>query len=177
MCFMNGKYRDSVDFSFDKIEANFNTLQWIDETLKNLKNYDSELQGVSKEFSEYMQWTIQAFTESLEDDFAIPEALSTMFAFQKFANSNIREWLFSLSERDAIIDMYRTFDSVFAIIDFSVLEDQEWEIPVLVQEMFDARNQAKAEKKFEEADTLRDEILKSGYKIVDDRQGSRLETV
>jgi cysteinyl-tRNA synthetase len=89
--FINCKYRDSVDLSFDKIEANFNTLRGIDETLKNIKNYESEIEGVSIEFREQMQEVIQSFTESLEDDFAIPEALSVMFQFQKFINFNMRD--------------------------------------------------------------------------------------
>jgi cysteinyl-tRNA synthetase len=36
LSFMNGKYSDSVDFSFDKIDANINTLKKVDESLKNL---------------------------------------------------------------------------------------------------------------------------------------------
>ena len=175
LCFMNGKYRDNIDFSFDKIEANFNALKGIDQTLKNLKNYSTDLTGVSKEFSEYMQETIGMFQEALEDDFAIPEALATMFAFQKFVNSNISEWLLSSEEVLSVIDMYKTFDSVFAIVDFSILEESSESIPETIIEKFEKRNIAKKEKNFQQADTLRGEILELGYKIVDDRQWSRLE--
>jgi cysteinyl-tRNA synthetase len=173
--FINGKYRDNIDFSFDKIKANFNTLRGIDQTLKNLKNYSTDLTGVSKEFSEYMQEIIGMFQEALEDDFAIPEALWVMFTFQKFVNSNIAEWLLSQEEVVSVIDMYKTFDSVFAIMDFSILENNDEDIPEVILEKFEARNKAKKDKNFEQADILRDEILEAGYTIVDDRQGIRLE--
>lgn len=175
--FMNGKYRDSIDFSFDKIEANFNTLKGIDQTLKNLKNYQTELTGVSKEFSDYMQDTIYMFQQALEDDFAIPEALALMFQFQKFVNSNISDKLFSQEEVMSVIDMYKTFNQVFAIIDFSILENTDWDIPQEVLNKLEARKQAKADKDFTLADLLRDEIGEAWYKIIDDRQGMRVEKV
>jgi cysteinyl-tRNA synthetase len=34
--FMSAKYRESVDFSFEKLEQNFNTIKKIDEALKKL---------------------------------------------------------------------------------------------------------------------------------------------
>lgn len=175
--FINCKYRDSVDLSFDKIEANFNTLRGIDETLKNIKNYESEIEWVSIEFREQMQEVIQSFTESLEDDFAIPEALSVMFQFQKFINFNMRDGLLSKDEVLSAVEMYKTFDQVFAIMDFSTLEDSDQEIPQDILQKLQDRNVAKSDKDFDVADSLRDEIQEAWYKIVDDRQGSRLERI
>jgi cysteinyl-tRNA synthetase len=36
LVFVNGKYNDSIDFSFSKLEQAFNTLKKIDESLKTL---------------------------------------------------------------------------------------------------------------------------------------------
>jgi len=36
LSFMNGKYRENVDFSFEKLEQNFNTIKKIDEAIKKL---------------------------------------------------------------------------------------------------------------------------------------------
>jgi cysteinyl-tRNA synthetase len=55
--------------------------------------------------------------------------------------------------------MYKTFDSVFAIIDFSILDEGSIEISEDIQSKFEARNQAKKDKNFSEADRLRDELL------------------
>lgn len=89
--FINGKYREPIDFSFSKIEANFSALKSVDETFRNIKCYKTELTGVTKAFSEDMQETISEYIEKLEDDFSIPEALAVFFGFQKFVNLNLRE--------------------------------------------------------------------------------------
>jgi cysteinyl-tRNA synthetase len=36
LSFLAGKYRDNIDFSFDKIEANITTISKIDETIKKV---------------------------------------------------------------------------------------------------------------------------------------------
>jgi len=36
---MNGKYRDSIDFSFSKLEQAINTIGKIDEAIKNLERF------------------------------------------------------------------------------------------------------------------------------------------
>jgi cysteinyl-tRNA synthetase len=69
--------------------------------------------------------------------------------------------------------MFKTFNQVLAIIDFDVLKDEE--IPANILKKFDERNKAKKEKDFEKADKIREELLKLGYRIVDDRGGSYVE--
>ena len=69
--------------------------------------------------------------------------------------------------------MFKTFDSVLSILDFEVLKSEE--VPENILEKFEQRNIAKKAKDFTLADTLRDELLWLGYKIIDDRNGSRVE--
>jgi cysteinyl-tRNA synthetase len=60
----------------------------------------------------------------------------------------------------AIIDVLKTFDEVFSIMNFDILEEKEEKIPENISELFEKRQNAKKEKNFKEADLLRDEILK-----------------
>ena len=182
LSFLNWKYRDSIDFSFDKLQANINTIKKIDETIKNI-SYASELSKskeyrvwVTKEFSEYMQDIIQEYIFRLEDDINIPEILAVFHSFIKFINNWIKNKDFSYEEYEAIIDMLDTLNYVLQIIDFDVLEENN-EIPKEIVEKFEARNIAKKEKNFELADSLRDELLKSWYKIIDSREWSRVEKI
>jgi len=187
--FINCKYRDSVDLSFEKLEANFTTIKRINETVKNVvRNLASpltvSLQGreevpiwISREFREDMQWVMQDFIACLEDDFNMPEALALLFSFQKYVNAWIDWQKFSKEELESIIDMYEQLDEVFWIIDWSVLEENETEIPENITELFEKRNTAKSEKDFELSDTLRDELLEKGWKIIDSREGSRVEKI
>ncbi len=185
--FINCKYRDSVDLSFDKLEANFTTITRINETIKNVvRNINSPLLGgdawkaeggISREFREDMQWLMQDFIAKLEDDFNMPEALALLFSFNKYVNAGIAEKKLSKEELESVIDMYEQLDEVFWIIDWSVLEEKEDEIPEEISKLFEQRNIAKSEKNFETADTLRDELLEKGYKIIDSREGSRVEKI
>ncbi|MDD5770103.1 MAG: cysteine--tRNA ligase [Candidatus Gracilibacteria bacterium] len=179
LSFMNAKYRESVDFSFEKLEQNFNTIKKIDETLKKLNRViKSGILGevkVRRDFREELQDFIGEYVEKIEDDFNMPEALSIFFAFTTFVNTQIDSSKLSISEANSLMEMFKTFDSVLSILDFNILKSEE--IPEDILEKFEARNEAKKDKNFTLADSLRDELLSFGYKIIDDRSGSRVERI
>jgi cysteinyl-tRNA synthetase len=55
------------------------------------------------------------------------------------------------------MDMFKTFNEIFAIIDFDILKDEE--IPKNILKKFEERNKAKKEKNFKKADEIRDELV------------------
>lgn len=180
LSFINWKYRDSIDFSFDKLIQANNTLESIDETLKNLKKYLSKKvknKWVSKDFREYLQIIIGEYIECLEDDFNITWALAVIFGFQKKVNLIMRDNDFSHEDIEATVDMYKTFDQVLWIIDFSFFENEEEKVSEELLALLEERNKAKTEKDFEKADLLRWKIKDSWYKIIDSREGSNLERI
>lgn len=81
LSFINGKYKDSIDFSFDKLGASIQTIGGIDEMVKVVEREKGTVKSseVSIEFREYMQEIINRYIETLEDDFNIPEALAVFF--------------------------------------------------------------------------------------------------
>jgi len=178
LSFMAGKYRESIDFSFSKLEANINSVNKIDETIKKLDfaMQSAESRWVTKEFSMQMQTFIADYIEALEGDFNTPEALAVFYAFLKFANTWIGDSSFSLEELESCLDMFETFDQVFCLLDLELLEAED-EIPAEILEKLEARNTAKAEKNFELADKLRDELSEAWYKIIDSREWTRLERI
>jgi cysteinyl-tRNA synthetase len=174
LSFINGKFRESIDFSFDKLEANFNTINNIDSAIKNIYSYDSEDIGIARDFRESMQNFIWNYMYYLEDDFNIVEALVVFHELVKFVNIGIREKSFSSEEKQSILDMLETFNQVLWILDFSILAEDV--IPVEVLAKLEARNKAKKEKDFSGADNLRKQIEEMWYKVVDEREGSRVES-
>lgn len=180
LSFINAKYASQVDFTFDKLQANINTINSIDELLKlvnrEIELWEKDLVWISRDFRDYMQELSQEYMSNLEDDFNIPEALATFFHFTKYINTQIRDKNLSIQELKSIIDMCKTFNQVLWIFDFNILEKKE-NIPVLILEKLEKRNIAKKEKNFELADKLRDELLNSWYKIIDNRDWSYLEKI
>lgn len=176
LAFMNAKYRESVDFSFEKLEQNFTNIKKIDESIKKLSRLIATgnlTEGkFRRDIREELQDFIGEYIEKLEDDFNMPEALSIFFLFITFANTHIDSGKLSLWEAQAILNMYETFNQVLSIMNFDFVEE---EVPAEILEKFEERNEAKKQKDFEKADSIRDELLELWYKIVDDRSGSRVE--
>jgi cysteinyl-tRNA synthetase len=179
LSFIAGKYRDNIDFSFAKIETNFSTLKKLDETLRRLsefkKNNEWDGKKTRRDFSYKLQWFVSHFIESLEDDFAIPEALVDVYETATFANIELDSKKISASEASALIELFRTYNQVLGIIDFSILD--EVEVPQDIEQKLQARNAAKSEKNFTLADNLRDELLSAWWKIIDSREGTRVEKI
>ncbi len=176
--FIAWKYRESIDLSFEKLDSMFNTIHWLDETVKTLSleigEWWNNSKWVSRDFREYMQDVIQEYTSHLEDDINIPDALSVVFSFSKFVNTWIRNKDFSLDELKSIMNMFETFESVLWVLDFTKIWEKVY-IPEDITEMFEERNSAKLNKDFDLADKLRDELDSRWYVVIDDRNGSRLE--
>lgn len=176
--FMNAKYSSQIDFSFSKLEANINTINSIDETIKTIsreiKSWEKKNKWISRDFREFMQEIMQEYVNNLEDDFNIPDALAVFHSFLKFINTGIREQELSLEEITSANDMLNTLNQVLWIVDFKILEVNEI-IPNSITKKLEERNNAKKLKDFETADKLRDELLSLWYKIVDERDWSRLE--
>ncbi len=181
LSFINGKYRDSIDFSFSKLEQALNTIKKIDETIKTLdrsiQTGEKKVLMISRVFRNEMQIILSEYMQRLEDDFNMPEALAEFHSFVKFVNTWIADQSFSLDEEKSLLDMFKTFNEVLWIIDFSILEELTEDIPQDIQEKLEARNIAKKNKDFEGADKMRNELEEAGYKIIDNREGSRVEKI
>jgi cysteinyl-tRNA synthetase len=53
--------------------------------------------------------------------------------------------------------MFKTFDSVFSLLDYSILDEEK--IPENILKMFEERNNAKKDKNFDYADKIREELF------------------
>ncbi|MDD2487417.1 MAG: cysteine--tRNA ligase [Candidatus Gracilibacteria bacterium] len=174
--FMNygAKYSESFNFTFDRLRQAIQNIKTFDEAFRRIKNYKKIEGKVSKETSDNLQYFVQNYITSLEDDFSTVEALVSVFDLVKYVNSGIDDNLFNSAEIDAIIGVFKTFNEVLNVFDFNIFEEQE-PIPENIIKLLEQRNAEKSAKNFEMADKLRDEISLLGYKIVDDKNGSRAE--
>lgn len=183
LSFISWKYRDTMDFSLDKIKSNIKTIENIDNLIKNINLSIKDKQKtistniwVSREFSKTLQDFLKDFVSSMEDDFNTPEALAVFFSLNKFVNTNLQKDLFSFEELKSLLDFYKTFNEILAIIDFDLVNKYN-KIDSKILKKLENRNNAKRKKNFELADSIRDELLKDGYKIIDDRNWARIEKI
>ncbi|EKE27495.1 MAG: hypothetical protein ACD_3C00198G0009 [uncultured bacterium (gcode 4)] len=173
---LQARYDDSFNFTFDKLKQAATTLKTFDEVFKRIKNYAPVEWKVKKEVSENIQAFIQEYISKLEDDFNTPEALATVFEFIKYVNTFIDAEAFNDKEIKAVIDVFKTFNEVLSIMDFTILEKEE-NIPENIIKLVEQRVQAKLAHDFTLADSIRSEVEKRWYKIVDDKNWSRAEAI
>ncbi len=195
---LQNQYRENFNFTWDRLGASINTIKWLDEMMKRLGRYmdgltwdDPETAGledlrernakwrlkfheISREFRDNQQSYIQEFIEKLEDDFDTLGAMTIVFEYQTYINTAIDDELFSLEECKSIVDFLKTWNEVLAIFDFDLLRSNEV-VPNEIIALLAERNQAKFNKNYKESDRIRDELDGLGYKIIDEKNGSRVE--
>jgi cysteinyl-tRNA synthetase len=195
---LQNQYRENFNFTWDRLQASINTIKWLDEMMKRLGRYrdgliwdDPETQWledlrertakwrlkfheISREFRDNQQSFIQEFIEKLEDDFDTLGAMTIVFEYQTYINTAIDDELFSLEECKSIIDFMKTWNEVLAIFDFDLLDSNEV-VPNEIIALLAERNEAKLQKNYKESDRIRDELDLLGYKIIDEKNGARVE--
>jgi cysteinyl-tRNA synthetase len=145
--YLQTHYRQEMNFTFEALEAAQNALNRL---RKEIAGYDEPKVGCA-EFEEQ-------FLEAVNDDLNMPKALSILWEVVRsdYPSSAKAETLFKFDEvlglslRDAK----------------SIVQKQE-KVPSVVQKLLDEREALRKEKKFTEADKIREKILEMGFKVED----------
>ena len=148
---LNTHYRKKLNFTFDSMNFAKTSYRRLKEQLLLHKN--SKAVTDKKVIEEYKE----KFKNAVEDDLNIPLALGILWTMLKEEKSK---------------DIYDTaiyFDKVLGL-NLDKEESEEKPQPTLprkITELAEKRKQAKAEKNFVLADSLRNEIENKGYSIID----------
>ncbi len=110
------------------------------------------------------------FEEALADDLNISAALAAFFDFVREINARIDAKKLSSQEAYAVQQFTERVDGILGVI--CVAEE---EIPTSITEAAQQRQVARKEKRFADADRLRDEIAAQGYVIEDIPTGIRIK--
>jgi cysteinyl-tRNA synthetase len=195
---LQNQYRENFNFTFDRLGAAINTIKWLDEMMKRLGRYRAGLiwdvvdvewledlrerndkwrlkfHDISREFRDNQQSFMQEFVERLEDDIDTLSAMTLVYGYQTYINTGIDDEIFSLEEVRSMIDLMRSWNEVVAILDLDLLDSTPI-IPNEITILLIDRNEAKFNKNYAEADRIRDELDSLWYRIIDEKNGSRVE--
>ena len=102
---------------------------------------------------------LKKFEKALDDDLNMPSALKVLWMFvrDKKAGGKIRT--------------IKKMDEVFGL---NLLKKEKLVVPAEVKLLVEKREKLRREKKFKEADKLREKIKKAGFYIDDTPEGARL---
>jgi cysteinyl-tRNA synthetase len=148
-------YRKPMEYSDESIQAAKNGLEHLGNQVREIAKAAGAAVGeVAPGFRE-------KFLEALNDDLNMPRAMAVV---QEMLKSEIP----AAGRRATILD----FDRVLGL---SLAEaSRPDELPAAVQNLVEARRQARAAKQWRESDRLRDEIQALGWSVKDTRDGMEI---
>jgi cysteinyl-tRNA synthetase len=147
---LTAHYKTKLEFSNDSLVASAQARKKINRAIAEFPDFGS----VQKDL-------LNIFIEMINDDLNMPEAMA--LAWKILKDENILE----ADKKATILE----FDKVFGL---KLGEIDQVEIPQKVYALVDAREVARNEKDWEEADRYRDEIQQEGFIVKDTANGPQI---
>jgi cysteinyl-tRNA synthetase len=162
-------YRQSLNFTFEALEAARAALSRLDEFSDRLRT----LAGGAAPAATLPVWAQQAletFTVALDDDLNISAGLAALFDMITAGNRAMNERALDVAGTAAVLGLLDRFDGVLGFIKPEVQAADAEALALLEQ-----RQAARKAKNWPESDRLRDELKKRGWVIQDTPQGPKLK--
>jgi cysteinyl-tRNA synthetase len=145
--YLQTHYRQEMNFTFEALEAAQNALNRL---RKEITGY-GESSASNGEYEEQ-------FKEAVNDDLNMPKALSILWEVVRSSKPDSEKLALALK-----------FDEVLGLSlrDSQAIVKKQEKVPEDVRKMLEQREVLRREKKFAEADKIREKILAMGYKVED----------
>ena len=153
--FLRTHYRSPLEMTDDSIGHARNTLERLQNFVRHLDR-DRDDSASTKAVDAFRK----SFQESLDDDFNTSKALGLLFDFMRDQNR-------AGTAGRRVYQMMQEVDSVFGVLDFGGDAGD-----AAIDEQVELRNKLRAERKYAEADQIRDALLVDGVVIEDSAQGT-----
>jgi len=156
----NSHYRNKLNFTWEGIEAAQVSLNRLRE------NYADHMNGNENIESSKIEQYKERFRDSINDDLNFPAALAIVW---EVAKNSVRSKDYA--------KLLRHFDSVLSLnIDSDPFKNEDKiEINSEVEELLEKRKEARTNKDFKLSDEIRDKLKELGYKVIDTKEGQKLE--
>lgn len=159
MC-LNAHYSTKLNFTWDSIEsAQISLRRLSDLTI-------SHMDGKEKIDKQILDDLKNDFSQALSDDLNLPLAMATVWKVARYGEKS----------KD-LYNLLMDFDRVLALNLDKKREDEKEDLPKEVLELVRKRELARQEKNWALSDSLRDEITKLGYQIMDTKEGQTIKKI
>ena len=167
---LSAHYRSPLNFSADLMESAKSGLERICTAAENLKrlseNTTGEMTEAEKELFAQTSQFVEKFEASMDDDFNTADAVSAIFEYVKFCNSNT-----SAENSKAFVDaLYERFKQLCDVLGI-IVEKEEELLDAEIEDLIAQRQAARKEKNFARADEIRDQLAEMGIILKDTREG------
>jgi cysteinyl-tRNA synthetase len=163
LALMKAHYRSSLNFSDKLLEESRKNIKDI-EKARQIFSIHSKKQNKTNHhvIKNNLEDFLQKYQTALFDDLNIPAALAVVFDIIRLGNTSpeIQTQIYKFLNTD--------FDQIFDIFtDEPVGQNISDELKKEIEQKIKERNQARANKNWEEADKIRDKLFKKGIKLID----------
>lgn len=166
------QYRSPINYSFDAIEqckASLTRLYTCRDNLDfALKNASDETGTDDTEIIAVIDAKREKFISAMDDDLNTGEALGAIFELVKEINTRLID---KVSSKAVVEHAIKTFDDLTGVLGLLYERKEEKSLDEKVEEMINARNEARKNKNWAEADRIRDELKAQGIILEDTPQG------
>lgn len=145
--YLQTHYRQEMNFTFEALTAAQNALNRL---RKEVSAYDQALNPI-QEYEDQ-------FKDAINDDLNMPKALSVLWEVVK-SDKKTAEKAATVFKFDEVLGL--------SLNDSKVIVQNEVKMPEDVQTLLKEREALRKEKKFTEADKIRERIIEMGYKVED----------
>ncbi|MFH1290366.1 MAG: cysteine--tRNA ligase [Nanoarchaeota archaeon] len=150
-------YRKALSFSLENLDAARNAYGKLKRRVIELRGEGHKGKDLGKKYE-------KAFLEAVNDDLNMPRAMQVVWDMLDDFNFDHKKKLKLLEK----------FDSVLGL-NVKGIKEEKLEIPEEVQELVDEREKLRKAKMWKEADLFRERILEKGFRVVDGKDGPKLE--
>lgn len=176
---LSAHYRSPLNFSAELMEASKNGLERILTAVTRLKELEERPKAVQKGGNESAVKALQEgesgasvkelsdkFEAAMDDDFNTADGISAIFELVKLGNSTADE-----DSSKAYVTLLReTIERLCGVLGITTERKAEI-LAAEVEDMIEARQQARKEKNFALADEIRGKLLEEGIVLEDTREG------
>ena len=185
LLFLMTHYRQPLEYSEDKLKEATSALQRIYTFLDEVEHIQGSKKGknMEKEICDMKEHFIKEFESAMNDDFNTPKAVAAIFEIVRIGNTVIaskpaNETAERLKDVTAFI--FNIVSKVLGIMNHSA---KDWYISNLkvpldeVESLIAKRAEARKNKDFALADSIRAELTEKGVEIIDTIEGTRFRTI
>jgi len=167
LLFLSTHYRHPVDYTAEKIEdmkaqkERFSIL--LDTIDRKLSAFSSQLSAKKEEEIEKIK---ENFINAMDDDFNMPQGLSSMFELVSITNKNIDNLNFISEAKKLLFELSNVFE-----LDLTTKDDVK-NLSARITVLIEKRNKARKSGDFKEADKIRKGLEGEGIILEDTKDGT-----
>ncbi len=154
---LKSHYAKPLEFSFETLDQSELEYKKLKSKIANLNKEKNNLDEAK--FAEF----VLKFKEALGNNLNTASALTVLYDVLK---SDLNDY--------TKVKLVESFDQVLSL---DLLKEDSLEIPNEILELVQKRKELKQAKQFEDADKVRMEIENLGYKVLDTREGTKIEKI